>query len=217
MRLSSIRPRLTYANVMSTLALFIALGGTSYAVARNSVGTRQLKNKAVTSAKVRNGAITSAKVRNGTLTTKDFAAAALRGTARGPRGAIGPPGPFGPPGPQGPPGPGAAEPWRPLAFANGWGDYGGIWEAGAYRKDQFGIVHLRGLVTRVTGPPDGLIAILGEGYRPRLARLFVVHTGEGHGVGRVDVLPSGEIRWSSATFTGEKDYTSLEGISFDTG
>ena len=32
------RPQLSYANVMSTIAVFIALGGTSYAVARNSVG-----------------------------------------------------------------------------------------------------------------------------------------------------------------------------------
>ena len=33
------RPQLSYANVVSTGALFVALGGTSYAVARNSVGT----------------------------------------------------------------------------------------------------------------------------------------------------------------------------------
>jgi hypothetical protein len=45
--------RLTYANVMSTLAVFIALGGASYAVASlpaHSVGRRQLKAGAVTTA-----------------------------------------------------------------------------------------------------------------------------------------------------------------------
>jgi hypothetical protein len=50
------KPRLTYANVMSTGALFVALGGVSYAasgaLAPGSVGTRQLRNGAVTPAKL---------------------------------------------------------------------------------------------------------------------------------------------------------------------
>ncbi len=49
------RRRLTYANVMSTIAVFIALGGVSYAVIRlpaNSVGTKQLKAHAVTKGKL---------------------------------------------------------------------------------------------------------------------------------------------------------------------
>src|SRR5205807_3100570 len=47
----AVRRRLTYANVMSTLAVFIALGGASYAVTQlpaNSVGTAQIKRHAVT-------------------------------------------------------------------------------------------------------------------------------------------------------------------------
>jgi hypothetical protein len=46
---------MTYANVMATLAVFIALGGASYAVIRvpsNSVGAKQLKKHAVTPRKV---------------------------------------------------------------------------------------------------------------------------------------------------------------------
>jgi hypothetical protein len=53
--LGSIRKRLTYANVMATLAVFIALGGVGYAaikLPKNSVGTRQLKNRAVTTKKI---------------------------------------------------------------------------------------------------------------------------------------------------------------------
>jgi len=92
------RPSLTYANVMSTIGVFIALGGTSYAVARNSVGTPQLKN----------GAVTSAKVRNGALTTKDLAKSVLRSVSRGPRGLQGPPGPTGSKGDPGPRGPSEA-------------------------------------------------------------------------------------------------------------
>jgi len=43
---SKIRANLTYANVMATIAVFIALGGSSYAAIRlpaNSVGTIQIK------------------------------------------------------------------------------------------------------------------------------------------------------------------------------
>lgn len=50
--------RISYANVTATLALFVALGGTSYAVTalpRNSVGTSQLKAHAVTKAKLASG------------------------------------------------------------------------------------------------------------------------------------------------------------------
>jgi len=54
--ITSVRSRLTYANAMSTAAVFIALGGGAYAVSvpRNSVGTTQLKANAVTGAKVKN-------------------------------------------------------------------------------------------------------------------------------------------------------------------
>lgn len=195
------RPRLSYANVMSTIAVFIALGGTSWAVARNSIGNRELKSNAVT----------SGKVRNGTLTRKDLAPGALLG-----RGQRGPAGPSGPAGPTGPPGPGSAEGWKALPFTNGWSNYGGAWETAAYRKDQLGIVHLRGLVTRAAGPPQGAIAVLPVGYRPQRNRVFVVHTGEApYQVGRVDAQPDGLITWSSGA-VGETDYTSLETVAFDT-
>jgi hypothetical protein len=71
---------LTYANVMATVAVFIALGGASYAaikLPRNSVGAKQLKAGAVTPAKL-NQASRSALV--------------------GPAGAPGPQGPAGPAG-----------------------------------------------------------------------------------------------------------------------
>lgn len=60
------RDRLTYANVVSTLALFLALGGaTAYAVNQlppKSVGAKQLRPGAVTADKVRKNAITSPKI-----------------------------------------------------------------------------------------------------------------------------------------------------------
>ena len=49
-----LRSYLTYSNVIAAVALFIALGGISYAATKlpkNSVGTKQIRNKAVTKAK----------------------------------------------------------------------------------------------------------------------------------------------------------------------
>jgi hypothetical protein len=53
--LKRVGERLSYANVVATLALFVALGGVSYAaltLPRNSVGTPQLRNRAVTLPKI---------------------------------------------------------------------------------------------------------------------------------------------------------------------
>lgn len=79
------RPKLSYANVIATIAIFIALGGASYAalkLPKNSVGTKQIKKNAVN----------SAKVKNGSLLAEDFRADQL------PMGKEGPPGPKGDPG-----------------------------------------------------------------------------------------------------------------------
>jgi hypothetical protein len=81
---------------MGLLALFIALGGTSYAAAKlpkNSVGSTQ----------IRSGAVTQSKLEKSVRTKLSKAGAA------GPAGAQGPKGDTGAPGPQGPQGdPGAA-------------------------------------------------------------------------------------------------------------
>lgn len=67
--------QLTYANVVSTLCLFLLLAGGSaiaaVSLAKNSVGPRQLKSKAVTSGKIANNAVTSAKIAKGTITGAD--------------------------------------------------------------------------------------------------------------------------------------------------
>ena len=68
--MKSARRYLNYANVISTICLFVLLGGGAYAAARlpaKSVGTAQLKAGAVTGAKIKDGTITGAKVNSGTL------------------------------------------------------------------------------------------------------------------------------------------------------
>src|SRR5215218_4255746 len=58
------RPKLSYANVIATIALFIALGGAAVAAGlpKNSVGANQLKRGAVTAAKLKKAAVTSGKL-----------------------------------------------------------------------------------------------------------------------------------------------------------
>ena len=95
-----LRKRLTFSNVIALLALFIALGGTSYAVTalpKNSVGTQQIKKDAVTGAKVKNGSLSSADFAAGTLLKGDTGASGATGAtgATGPQGATGAAGPAG--------------------------------------------------------------------------------------------------------------------------
>lgn len=60
--MDAIRKRLTFANVVACLALLVALTGGAYAASlpKHSVGTKQLKRNAVTSAKVKDGSLTVA-------------------------------------------------------------------------------------------------------------------------------------------------------------
>jgi hypothetical protein len=83
-----------YANVTATLALAIALGGTSYAAGIlpvNSVGNRQLRSSAVTTGKVKNGSLLKADFRTGQLPRGLTGAAGPRGLT-GLTGAPGAPG-----------------------------------------------------------------------------------------------------------------------------
>jgi hypothetical protein len=54
------KPKLTYANLVSTLCLFLLLGGgaalAASRLAKNSVGAKQLKNGSVSTAKLKKGA-----------------------------------------------------------------------------------------------------------------------------------------------------------------
>jgi hypothetical protein len=191
------RPNLSYANVVSTLALFVALGGTSYAVARNSVGSAQLRANAVT----------SAKVKNRSLRLTDLSPSARTGT-RGPRGPAGPPGQF----------VGTPEAWRPLALASGWDLFDTTHQRPGFRKDRQGLVHLRGLLTLTTGVPgvgaDVVMGTLPAGYRPSVRTIFIVSSGQGIAFARLIIDPDGTLKRNGASDVLDKDYTSLNGITF---
>ena len=72
--------RPNHATVVAYLALFIALGGSAYAVGnlgKNTVGPKQLKKNSVTTAKIKKEAVTAGKVKKGTLTGTQVKASTL--------------------------------------------------------------------------------------------------------------------------------------------
>jgi hypothetical protein len=97
--------------VIASIALLMALGGTSIAavtnVPDNSVGTAKIKNNAVTaakiagnavnSAKIANNAVTSSEIKNATIQPADLSASAKTAGPPGPPGSVGPSGPAGAP------------------------------------------------------------------------------------------------------------------------
>lgn len=75
--MKQLRKRLTYANVMSSIAVFLVLGGATAVAAKkigkndlkaNSVSTGKIKRNAVTAAKIKNNAVTTNKIRNEAVT-----------------------------------------------------------------------------------------------------------------------------------------------------
>jgi hypothetical protein len=69
--LNSIRRRLTYANVMSTVAVFIALGGSSYAAVKLSGSA--IKDRTIAGKKLRNNTLTGRQIRESRLGAVPYA------------------------------------------------------------------------------------------------------------------------------------------------
>jgi hypothetical protein len=127
--LSRSTARLSYANVMATAAVFVALGGSSYAavtitgeqIQDNSVASADVRNNSVRGKDIRRGTVTSTVIRDASLLARDFMPGQLQPGSHGepgPTGARGPEGPSGAAGPQGSQGePGPAGPHGPAGTA----------------------------------------------------------------------------------------------------
>jgi hypothetical protein len=209
--MKSLQSRLTYANVVATLALFVAVGGASAFAAsqlgKNSVGTKQLKSNSVTTAKIKKNAVTGGKVKKQTLTGSDINLSKL-GTVPSAQTANSIP-PAEPTHLIGAPG----EPPFEAGASNVGGPAPGVTlPPGGFYKDHEGIVHLEGFVKAGTG---SAIFTLPPGYRPGPGQLrqyepigenFVVVSGADTGI-----FHPGSVLGSSGSAV------SLEGISFRPG
>jgi len=74
--MKQIRQRLTYANVMSSLAVFLVLGGGA-AYAARKISSHDLRGGSVTTAKIKRHAVTGAKIKPGAVTTAKIAKEAV--------------------------------------------------------------------------------------------------------------------------------------------
>jgi len=196
------------ALVISLIALFVALGGTTYAASnlpRNSVGTAQLKNKAVTSAKLAK----SVKVANAknalTAQNATFAATARNANALG----------------------GYPASYFALAsieaahvvgatnqppFQNGWSANVDPADQGlSFFKDGWGIVHLQGNTGNVN-PTTGTIFTLPVGYRPAKDVYLSVYGGGGT-VAAVQITSGGDVN----VFGPAENYVGLTNVTFLSG
>ena len=95
--LHDVRQRASYANVTATIALFLALGGTSYAAL--TVTGKNVKNSSLTGADIKRSSLTTSDIKNRSLLAKDFKAGQLPTVAQGTQGPQGPRGETGPRGP----------------------------------------------------------------------------------------------------------------------
>jgi hypothetical protein len=159
--MKAIRTRLSYANVVATLALVLALGGVSYAATKlpkNSVGTKQIKNSAVTGAKVKKHTLTGKNINLKKLGTVPSAKTATSATTAS---SLTPPEPLRLVGTGGQP-----------AFLDGTVNFppeqGVSFRPVGFFKDHEGIVHLEGMaiVGQGENPITGLLFQLPPGYRP---------------------------------------------------
>jgi hypothetical protein len=227
-----LRPKLTYANVIATLALFLALGGGAYAASqlpKNSVGTKQLKKSAVTAAKIKDGAVTGSKIKLTSLgtvpnashadsaTSADKATAAANavhadsattattaGSATTAQTAATASSLAAPE-----PLHVVGQPGEP-SFGEGWADFVSASLASFY-MDRQGIVHLQGDVTRSSGT-NPTVFVLPARYAPAHTEYFPA-VGNNATFAAVGVEPSGAVVLGA----GDPGVLVLNGITWRAG
>jgi len=76
--LKKLSNRLTYANVMSTVAVFLVLGGAT-AFAATKIGSGEIKANAILTGKIKKEAVTTSKIKNSAISTSKIADDAVTG------------------------------------------------------------------------------------------------------------------------------------------
>lgn len=113
---------------------------------------------------------------------------------------------------------GAPEAWHEVGasgeppFGQGWSNYMpslNQYQTAAFRKDQFGRVHIKGVVIRTSGTSE-VVFTLPPGYRP--SRQIIVPAVSNWAFSAIALLPGGNVHVS--VYNG--DFASLGEISFET-
>jgi hypothetical protein len=218
--LKQISRHFTYANVMSSIAVFLMLGGaTAFAASKigpnqlkaNSVKTGKIVKEAVTTSKLKNGAVgetkiakdavTGEKVKDGSLTGSDINASTLGTVPNAEK--LG-----------GTPASGYAKSQLPdptiPTLVGTWKTEPGRAPASFY-KDSFGIVHLEGVVEG--GGTFSEIFSLPSGFRPSQSANFLVYGNASTPAGIFIDDEDGEV----ALLGGDDAFISLYGITFRAG
>jgi hypothetical protein len=101
-------------------------------------------------------------------------------------------------------------------YVNGWYNFGGAFETGAFGEDSLGFVHLKGLVSDSSYQIYQPIFYLPEGYRPERTLLFDAYSPSGDDdSGSVYVYNDGSIALNDAgTTNGSSVSVCLDGIVF---
>ncbi len=73
-----IRKRITYANVMSSIAVFLVLGGGA-AYAAKKIGSNEIKGNSITTGKIKKNAVTASKIKSNSITTTKIKNGAVTG------------------------------------------------------------------------------------------------------------------------------------------
>jgi hypothetical protein len=211
--MTAIRARLSYANVVATLALVLALGGVSYAamkLPKNSVGTKQIKNNAVTGAKVKKHTLTGKNINLKKLGTVPSAQTATSATTAS---SLTPPEPLRLIG-------SAGQPQFLDGTVNLPPEQGVNFRPVGFYKDHEGTVHLEGMAQVGNGknPIEGLLFQLPPGYRPASGTDLVfpnVEEEETISVLGSNIVSSGHnLEGDVYASGGEGTIVSLNGVSF---
>ncbi len=76
--MKQIRKRITYANVMSSIAVFLVLGGGA-AYAAKKIGSNEIKGNSITTGKIKKEAVSASKIKKNSVTTAKIANGAVTG------------------------------------------------------------------------------------------------------------------------------------------
>jgi hypothetical protein len=201
-----------YANVTATLALIVALGGTSYAATtlkKNSVSSKQIKNSSITSSDVKNNTLTGSDIKESKLGTVPSATSATaaataahaisadnatHATTADKASTL------------------PALSYHPLTLINDWFNYNDPDRIPSYAVDAQGIVHFRGAIccgssTNAFTLPPAISPDVG---------IWLTADENGSATGRIFIGTDGNVYVDDDPDDAGSaaDFTSLDGITY---